>query len=617
MKTSTAKTYDFSFLLSVLLKSAAALVFGFLLFFVLISAVGIGYDMAYRGRIFPGVSVAGVDLSGMQPVQAAVKLAQEISYPQTGKIVFQDKNSTWQTTPADLGLNVDLEESIRAAYRLGRQGSPLHRVGDQLQAWHSGRELPTVLNYNEVAAMAYLEGIAAQVNRPVKEATLTLNGVEVNETAGQIGREVDIPATLAPLESNLGALLDGLFTLVVKETPPEILEAKAAAEQARKIINAPLVLTVPNAQNGDAGPWKVEPTQLATLLVIERVDGENGGQFVIRLDVEKLRPLLEEAAGKLTRTPVNARFIFNDETRKLDLLQPSTTGRSLNIDATLEAIQNGLPAGNHEQALVLDLAQPAVPSEATAEQLGIKELVSVHTSFFYGSSAPRIQNIQTAAANFHGLLVPPGATFSMAENMADVTLDNGYAEALIIFGDRTITGVGGGVCQVSTTLFRTAFLAGFPIVERNPHAYRVGYYEQTASGGHDPDLAGLDATVFVPVVDLKFVNDTPNWLLMETYVNVKARKITWKFYSTSDGRKVEWETSGLQNIVDPPEPQYIENPKLDEGEIKQVDWAVEGADVTVIRVVYRDGEVYFRDKFITHYQPWQAVYEYGPGTEIP
>jgi vancomycin resistance protein YoaR len=205
----------------------------------------------------------------------------------------------------------------------------------------------------------------------------------------------------------------------------------------------------------------------------------------------------------------------------------------------------------------------------------------------------------------------------MAEVLGDVSLDNGYAEALIIFGDRTVEGVGGGVCQVSTTLFRTVFLAGYPVTERHSHAYRVGYYEQTAGGQINSDLAGLDATVFVPIVDFKFVNDTSNWLLMETYVNERARKLTWKFYSTSDGRSVEWDTSGLQNVVAPPPPKYIENPKLDSGEMKQIDWEVEGADVTVTRVVYRNGEVYFQDQFSTHYEPWRAIYEYGPGTEIP
>jgi vancomycin resistance protein YoaR len=118
-------------------------------------------------------------------------------------------------------------------------------------------------------------------------------------------------------------------------------------------------------------------------------------------------------------------------------------------------------------------------------------------------------------------------------------------------------------------------------------------------------------------VDFKFKNDTPYWLLMETYVNPAASTLTWKFYSTSDGRRVEWDTTGPINVVDPPPPLYRENPDLAQGEIKQVDWEAQGADVIVTRTVYRNGEVYLQDTFKTHYRPWQAVYEYGPGTEVP
>jgi hypothetical protein len=104
---------------------------------------------------------------------------------------------------------------------------------------------------------------------------------------------------------------------------------------------------------------------------------------------------------------------------------------------------------------------------------------------------------------------------------------------------------------------------------------------------------------------------------METYPNAGARTLTWKFYSTSDGRSVDWETTGLQNIVEPPEPLYQENPELAKGEIRQVDWEAQGADVTVYRKVYRDGQIYLEDHFSTHYMPWQAIYEVGPGTKLP
>jgi vancomycin resistance protein YoaR len=144
----------------------------------------------------------------------------------------------------------------------------------------------------------------------------------------------------------------------------------------------------------------------------------------------------------------------------------------------------------------------------------------------------------------------------------------------------------------------------------------VGYYEQEYGGVKDSTWAGFDATVYVPIVDFKFTNDTPYWLLMETYV-VGNVSLTWKFYSTNDGRVVDWHTTGPTNIVEAPEPLYKENPDLDKGEIKQVDYAADGADITITRTVYIDNQVHFSDSFFTRFRPWQAIYEYGPGTDIP
>jgi vancomycin resistance protein YoaR len=272
--------------------------------------------------------------------------------------------------------------------------------------------------------------------------------------------------------------------------------------------------------------------------------------------------------------------------------------------------------GEHNIPLALAYTQPAVMSGATAESLGVTGLVSEESTYFRGSSSERIQNIQAASARFHGLLIAPGETFSMAEALGDISLENGFAEALIISNGRTIKGVGGGVCQVSTTLFRTVFFGGYPILERTPHAYRVGYYEQSTYG-YDSNMAGLDATVFVPLVDFRFINDTPYWLLMETYVNVGARRLTWKFYSTNDGRTVEWNTTGPQDVVPAPDPLFQENSDLEPGEMKQVDWSAEGANVTVTRIVWRGGQVLYDDTISTHYTAWQAVCEYGPGTDNP
>jgi len=598
-----------------LIQAFIALSIGFGLLALLIGALPGVYSRMHNGHIFPGVMVAGIDLSGMTTDEAAAVLAADLNYPQRGRIVFQEGSNLWTAKPAELGLTLDVQTTALAAYNLGRIGSLTNRMADQWQAWSAGTNLAPWYVFDKGKAQQYLQGIADRIDKPIIEASLGLNGVDVVVNSGQVGRSLDVLAAIASLDIQLKTMSDGLIPLVVHETPPVILDATAQAELARQILSAPLTIRLPNAEAGDPGPWSFDPAALVQMLTIQRLKTDNGEAYQVGLSADAMRTFLMNIAPALSRDPQNARFIFNDDTRQLEVIQPGVIGRALDIDSSLAQINQQLLAGQHNIDLVVQTTTPQVPDYAKAEDLGITELVSSYTSYFYGSDASRIQNISTAASRFHGMLIAPGQTFSMADALGDVSLDTGYAEALIIFGDRTIKGVGGGVCQVSTTLFRTVFFGGYQVDERWFHAYRVKYYEQTASGGHDENLAGLDATVFAPQVDFRFTNDTPYWLLMETYPTNTS--LTWKFYSTSDGRTVDWHTSGLQNVTEPPSPLYEENPDLSQGEIKQVDWAVAGADVTVTRTVMRDGNVIHDDTFETHYMPWQAKYQYGPGTEIP
>jgi vancomycin resistance protein YoaR len=346
-----------------------------------------------------------------------------------------------------------------------------------------------------------------------------------------------------------------------------------------------------------------------------KVTGKETSTIVPQIREEYLLNLLLSTSEQVNSPPENPRFIFNDETRELDLLSEGKNSNTLDVEASMEMIQNALANGDHRAFLSVDYLPPEVSDSSIAQELGITELVHQESSYFYGSDQARIHNIETAANQFHGLLIPPGETFSMANAMGEISLDNGYSEALIIYNGKTIEGIGGGVCQVSTTLFRIAFFSGFPIVERHPHAYRVSYYEKVSGNKRDANLAGLDATVYIPLVDLKFTNDTPYWLLMETYINRTASRLTWKFYSTYDRRIMKWTTTGPINTIEPKKPIYQLNTDLDPGEIKQIDWEAEGADVTVSRSVSRDGEIFLEDTFFTRYEPWRAVYEYGPGTD--
>lgn len=574
----------------------------------------VSYQLVYAGRIFPGISVAGVDVSGLDPQTAAVKLSDTLSYPINGKIVFREGDKAWIASPAQLGMVFDASSSARKAYQLGRSGGMFGALSGQIRARGFGYDVPPVIIFDQRVAYQYLQGLASQTDQPVVEAGLHLEGTNVVAVAGQTGRFLNVDATLIYVSGQLQSFRDGEINLIVRTEQPKVIDVSAQEAAARQILSQPLQLVLPNSQAGDPGPWVYDIPVLANMIAVQTA--ANGNALEVTLNPNVLRKVLKDLEPQVDRPAQNARFHFNEATGQLVALTPSVVGRKLDVEASIQAINAAVLNGEHAIALVVTETQPQVPSTATAQDLGIAGLLpnGVQTSYFRGSHPERVQNIETAAGRFDGVLVGPGETFSMGQTLGDVSLDNGYTEALIIYGGQTIKGVGGGVCQVSTTLFRTVFFAGFPVVERIPHAYRVSYYEET-SGGIDPKYAGLDATVYFPLVDFQFKNDSKYWILMETTIDTSSYSLTWRFFSTYDGRTVQWQTSGPQNVVPAPPADFKPNP--DVNHITQTDYAANGADVDVTRTVMRDGQVYFQDEFKTHYEAWRAVCEYPPGMNDP
>lgn len=601
--------------LSPLLQTAYALAGGILLILATSLVLLVGSSLYYAGRVLPGVSMNGIPLGGFSKPQAAAQIATNIHYLDSGNLLLVDGDQAWALTPVQLGYYLDPLSSAEAAFDAGRKGNLFDLLRRRFNLTRQNIPAQPAIIFDQQTAVAYLNTLAGQIDQPIREASISLNGTEVVVQNGQSGRVLDIQATIDAITNQVLLMSDGVVPLVIHQADPLILNADAQADLARAVLSQPLTLVLPAGPEGQPTSLEIPASSLAPLLSFEKISNGGSAQFQIALNQPLMTAYLTSLADEVDFEPENARFIFNDDTGQLDLYKPAVIGRALNAQASTAAIAAALQRGEHSAPLSFNFNNPQVTDQMTGAELGIKELVYEYYSYFRGSDADRIQNIRTAAERFKGLLVAPGETLSMSDVLGDISLDNGYAEALIILGDETIKGVGGGVCQVSTTLFRTAFYAGYPIIERHPHAYRVRYYEQTASG-HDSALAGLDATVFVPLVDFKFKNDTPYWLLMETYI-INNNSLQWKFYSTRDGRVVESSTSGISNVVESPDPVYRENPEFEEGKIKQVDWKVEGADVTVYRTVTLNGSVLYQDRFFTRYEPWGDVFEYGPGTEIP
>jgi len=246
----------------------------------------------------------------------------------------------------------------------------------------------------------------------------------------------------------------------------------------------------------------------------------------------------------------------------------------------------------------------AMVSADNIDDLGIKELIATGWSDFSWSPANRIHNIGVGADQFDGTVIAPGEEFSFTTRLGPVNAYTGYLPELVIADNETRPEYGGGLCQVSTTMYRTALDAGFPITDRTPHKYRVSYYEP----------AGQDATIYIPNPDLRFINDTDYHVLIEAVM--EGSILRFNFYGTSDGREVVVTDPMIYNITSPPAPVYIKTSSLGPGETIQVDSAHYGADSTFYRTItYADGEV-VEEEIFSRYQAWPAKFKVGEG-EVP
>lgn len=303
---------------------------------------------------------------------------------------------------------------------------------------------------------------------------------------------------------------------------------------------------------------------------------------------------------------------FQFENGRVTVFRPSKIGRILDSNKAKNAILAGITTFLQKRSSVGDTlafslpVEPLIPKITTesSNEYGIKELLAVGTSQFAHSIPGRVHNVELAASRINGKLVAPGDTFSFNEALGDVSATTGFAPAYIIKEGRTVLGDGGGVCQVSTTLFRAILAAGFPIVERHAHAYRVGYYEQDTP-------PGLDATVFAPSIDLKFKNDTNHHILIQTRTDTGNYTLRFELYGTSDGRKAEITKPVILSQTPPPADLYQDDPTLPLGVVKQVDWQAWGAKVNFDYKVTRNGEVLQQQSFFSAYRPWQAIFLRG------
>ncbi len=574
------------------------------------------YQNQHREVIYSGVSMMGIDLSQMTPEEAKAALSEALPYTQAGAVTFTDPatNQTWSKSASELGATADVDRMVDEAFNVGREGGPIRQFRDMFAAWYFGRQLAPTIILNEGQLDQSLAEMAAEIDRPAVDAAFTYDGGNTTYVASQMGRRLDTAVVRENLLAPLAEFRPVAVTLPIVPTQPRVADTGESSAQIQQALSEPMNFYLPEPlEDVDLGVLELSPEQLSQWVRVEMTLAADGTQQPkLIIDENAVRYWISQYADEIYKLPVNARFYFDDGTQQLVLVSPHVNGRELDVDATLNQFLAQVDTPNRSVPLVVKDIEPLVNADATAAELGITELISEKVTWFYGSSDERKHNIARAASNFYGIVVAPYEEFSFNKYLGSISEADGYSEGLIIVGGQTIKGVGGGVCQVSTTLYQTAFWAGFPIVNRLEHGYWLSYY-------NDGEGPGMDATIYSPIVDFKFINNTPYHLLIENYYSAENEALTFKFYSTSMGRTIEKDGPVFENVTEVPgtdQDRWEYDPDLPEGTVQQIDWATEGADVYVTRrVINADGQVIEERVFASHYIPYPNTYHYGPGVE--
>ena len=561
------------------LLAAAALVVGGLV------AIGLVFAGS-PDRLAAGTTVAGVDVGGLTTQQAVTLLDRRSARLADTPVKFVVGPETWEIRPRTLGVEVDWASAVKEAQRKG-DGFVLLRGYKRLGLRLSPQDVtPSVRAYD--AAVTYEIGrLADGFDRPQREARIVRSGLEFELVAGVTGRRVDREAAAPIVVDALAGLERSPVALPVALEPPRVTRRQLARARllAERAVSAPVTLMF-----GTTGRT-LEPARIATMLELPRelgtplrLGGPAATAYFARLDRELGTP------------PIDATFSIGEGNRVR--VVPSRPGVAVDVPHTAKAV---LRAATREGSRVASIAVvKAKPERTTAEAkaMGITGLVGAYETY-YGGIPNRIHNVQLVSQLIDDTLIAPGSTFSFNETTGARTAEQGFLEAPVIINGELQTGLGGGVCQVSTTVFNAAYEAGLPIATRTNHALYISHYP-----------LGRDATVDYPGIDLQFVNDTGRWLLLRTWVG--SSSLTVALYGTPQDRRVVTETEPLREVAPAPVIRK-RDPSLEPGT-----WQIESAGVpaqttTVRRKVYStDGTLLSEGTWYSSYVAEPRVILLGP-----
>ena len=534
-----------------------------------------------KNRLANGTRIAGIDVGGLTASEAQRLLEKRSDALETVPVTFTFGARKFPITPRQLDVRVDWKAAVANAEQHGG-GFGFVRGYRRLELEFFPQDLVPPMQAYEPALNYKLDLIAAAVNAPHREAQLVRRGLHITIAPGVTGQVLDRSAAAPLIVRALASFARAPVGLPVRVDAPKVTVATLTQKQqtASQIVSAP-VTVVAGAKRLRIPRW-----QLAKMLDLTtlRFRGGAADRFFARLQ------------GQVERPPRDADFaaMSNGGVR----IVPSEPGLALDdLKSANRLLAAAERASNRVATLALAVQQPK-RTTAEAQAMGITGTVGAYETF-YGGVPNRIHNVQLVAHLVDHKFIAPGETFSFNGTTGERSAAKGFLEAPVIVNGEVQTGLGGGVCQVSTTVFNAAYEAGLPITARTNHALYISHYP-----------LGRDATVDYPGTDLKFVNDTGHWLLLRTWVG--SSSLTVVLYGTPQHRRVETVTAPLRTIAPPPVKKTIDA-TLAPGQVVVDDYGAPAQATSVERKVYApDGKLMSDSTWYSSYVAVPKVIRVGP-----
>jgi vancomycin resistance protein YoaR len=560
-----------------------AIVFGVVFGLALVViAASIAYQQYYQNRVYPGVSAGAYQLGGMdrEKIQSEIENFNN-RYAREGiTLGIVDAAGAEHALKLETVIagdnavelvRLDAAELANVALGVGRSDSYPLRLVAPLLLLVQPRVIAVPLVMDEQTFDDVLSSALAPYEEQPHNATvaitnaLPLVSTVVPEKSGRIFNHRAITERVKQQVSSL-SFDTPRFTSDIFTPTISVADVESITDRLPSVIGyGDLALSYIDPQTKARHDWTVKPAVFAAWIEVSR-NSENA--LVFSLSKDAVQKYFDREVRPFTDVPAeDAKFVVDGG--KVKEFQGSRNGFALDAEKTYNDFNTAFVARNYAPAEVVKTVDVSVNSAepkittATVNDLGITDIIGVGYSTFKDSHNNRIKNIAHAVERLNGTLIKPGEEFSANHYAGPFTAANGFLPEAVIKGNEIKNEIGGGMCQIGTTLFRMAMNSGMQITQRRNHSLVVGYYADPVNGN-----PGTDATLYEPILDLKFLNDTGNYLLLETNIDYAKQQLTFTLWGKPDGRSGSYTHPLVSKWIPAGAPQMIPVTTLKPGEQK-------------------------------------------------